>query len=90
MYYRKVDLNERFSELKDFSRNKAKIRQAANKVVNPVLKPQHTMDDCWDLFLALTSLCSSLCLAAEDWSACITECYAAMGTTVTLCIVAAD
>ncbi|MEQ1675474.1 MAG: hypothetical protein ABL876_02160 [Chitinophagaceae bacterium] len=89
-YKLKNDLNQKFPELREFEKYQADIRTARSKVAISVLRPHHTAEDCWDLFFAISTLCSTTCLTATEWSSCWIDCYAGLGGVITVCLIAAD
>jgi hypothetical protein len=90
VYKLKTNLNEKFPELQEFTKYQLQIRIARSKAAISVLKPQHTTEDCWDLFYTISTLCSTTCLAAPDWSTCWIDCFAGLGGLTILCLITAD
>jgi hypothetical protein len=90
LYIKGAKLNEKFPELKEFSKYESSIRLAARNVVNSQLKPLVTAEQCWDSYFALTAIWSLYCQQTPDWSTCTIQSYALISTLTIGCLIAAE
>lgn len=88
-YEKNLSVNARF-KLLSIDNAKLAIEQAADKVVKEILKPVHTVADCWLLFVSGMSACFQGCPFSYDPEACYDYCYALVISSSSTCFLFAD
>jgi hypothetical protein len=90
LYIQGASLNEKFPELKEFTKNESSIRLAARNVINSKLKPTVTAEQCWEAYFALTAIWSLYCQQEPDWSSCMIVSYAYIAGITIGCLLAVE
>ena len=88
LYIQGASLNEKFPELKEFTKYESSIRLAARNVVYSKLTV--TVEECWDAFFALTAIWSLYCQQAPDWSTCTIQSFALISAFTIGCLIGAQ